>query len=57
MSPGQYMNLQFLCQRAASDKKSFDFQDFSRSAGAKMPLPRVRELPDKSGARTHFHVQ
>jgi len=32
------MNLQILSQRGALTKKSFDFQGFSHSAGAKTPL-------------------
>ena len=40
------MNLKLACQRSASDKKSFYFQDFSHSAGAKTPLPVACLLGD-----------
>lgn len=39
------MNVNFLCQRSERPKKTFDFQDFSLSAEAKLQFRRVSTVP------------
>jgi hypothetical protein len=46
------MKLQIPCQRSAVSKFRFDFQEFSHSAGAKLPLTMDSGAPAAADVQT-----